>query len=103
MLFLLFLLATGSTWAQTTQGVIAGEVVDATSGDVQRGANVVLTGTALDEEKKTSTDSFGRFLFPSLSPGTYRLEVSLDKYQAQQLDYIELAVAGRLDFTFRLR
>ncbi len=49
------------------------------------------------------TGAAGYFNLPLLSPGFYHLHVEAAGFQPQELEEVELAVAGRLDFIFRLR
>lgn len=68
---LLVLLAPGAVAAQET-GEVAGQVVDAASGEPLPGAHVALRDTDLGQ----ATDTDGRFMFERLSPGTYTLRAS---------------------------
>jgi len=45
----------------------------------------------------------GYFFLPLLSAGTYTIRAQADTYQAQELQQLELAVAGRIQIDFRLR
>src|SRR5258706_39182 len=49
------------------------------------------------------SDSSGYFVFPLLSPGRYKLRIGAASYQPQELHELDLAVASRIDFLFRLR
>jgi len=94
---------TASAFGQTTQGMISGRIVDSISGQPLAQASVQCAGSSSDSGRVARTDSAGYFVVPLLSPGAYRLQVSAAGYQTQELYGIEVRVAGRLDFSFRLR
>jgi hypothetical protein len=93
--------STGS--AQTTQGVIAGEVRDSVSDQPISGAKIAYTHLDSTTSGGGLTGYDGSFLLPLLSPGTYRLEVSATGYQAQEINDLALDVGGKLSLEFRLR
>jgi len=59
--------------AQSKTASITGRVVTSSNGSAVPGARVFL----LNLHKVVATDSVGRFAFPGLKPGTYRIEASL--------------------------
>jgi hypothetical protein len=75
------LLALLSGWAlgQSYLGTITGDVVDP-SGAVVPGAKVVLSEAATNAERTTVTNAEGRYLFPSVSPGSYVIIVSKEGF-----------------------
>jgi hypothetical protein len=89
--------------AQTTQGLIAGRIVNSRSGRPVEHAKVLYTGRDGTIGGEQAADSGGYFTLPLLSPGFYHLRIEADGYQSQELAEVELAVAGRLDFNFLLR
>jgi hypothetical protein len=100
---LVWLFACAALHAQTTQGLISGRVVDSRTGSPLAGASITYTSTAGPIGGTASSDRTGYFILPLLTPGFYRLRVEAGGYQAQEVQQVELAVAGRLDFNFRLR
>lgn len=73
---ILLVFASGA-WAQTSiSGTVGGQVVDQQNAAVP-GADVTLTDTATNIPMKTSTNAEGRYVFPSVPPGTYN--VSFEK------------------------
>lgn len=70
---------TVTAFAQST-GTIVGTVEDS-SGAVVPGASVRVTGTATGLQTSTLTDDAGRFSFPRLPVGTYRLEASREGFR----------------------
>jgi Carboxypeptidase regulatory-like domain len=67
-------------WSQTTSGSISGTVVDPQGGSVPN-ATVKLTNTSTRAGSIASTDGSGRFVFPSLLPSTYTLEVAVQGFK----------------------
>jgi hypothetical protein len=61
-------------WAQLYTASVTGTVVDP-SGATVSGAEVTLVDVDRDTPNKVKTDGAGRYLFRSLSPGNYTLEV----------------------------
>ncbi len=88
---------------QTTQGVISGRLVNSVTGLPVAGASVRFTGNTSTARGQSISDSKGYYALPQLSPGQYRLRVEAMGYQAQEVQEVELAVASRLDLSFRLR
>jgi hypothetical protein len=66
--------------AQITQGRLAGTVTDA-QGAVLPGVTVTVTSPALIGSQSTVTQPDGRYLFPALPSGTYRLTFELSGFQ----------------------
>jgi hypothetical protein len=95
--------AIAAAFGQTTQGMISGRIVDSISGRALARASVQCVGSSSDSGREARTDAAGYFVVPLLSPATYRLQVSAAGYQTQDLYEVEVRVAGRLDFSFRLR
>lgn len=99
----LLTLVAAAARAQTTQGLISGRVVDSRTGGPVAAAEVSYQSTAGSIGGLSRSDRAGYFVLPLLSPGFYRMRVGAPGYQAQELYQVDLPVAGRLDFTFRLR
>src|ERR1022692_3853633 len=85
-LFLALVLAAGlavPAAAQTTSGYISGTVVD-----IQHAAVPNATVTANEDEKKytltTKSDGEGRFVFPQVAPGTYRITVQAPGFKERE-------------------
>lgn len=89
--------------AQTTQGLISGAILNSVTGKPIAGASVTFDSSALSASGAYKTDPNGDFFLPLLSPGTYTIRASATGYQAQQLEQLELRVAGRIQIDFRLR
>src|SRR5271168_156392 len=83
-LLLLTVVNTLPTWAQSgTSSALAGSVADKSGAiipDAQVKAIEVNTGAV----RATQTNADGRFLFSQVNPGTYRIEVHVDRFAAGQ-------------------
>ena len=63
-------------WAQTANtAIVLGTASDA-GGAVVPGATVDLTNTAINETKRTTTNSAGQYVFPNVEPGIYTIKIS---------------------------
>ncbi len=89
--------------AQTTQGLILGRITDANTGDPLAGVTVTCTGETLSGSRTVVSNGTGYYSLTFLSPGTYRMRVTLNAYQAQTIYNIRIGVAARLDLDFALR
>ena len=69
-----------TAFAQMTQGRLIGTVADA-QGAVMPGVTVTATSPALIGAQSTVTEANGKYLFPSLPSGTYRLTFDLSGFQ----------------------
>ncbi|MEX2262570.1 MAG: carboxypeptidase regulatory-like domain-containing protein [Bryobacteraceae bacterium] len=89
--------------AQTTQGLISGRIVNVRSGAPVGGGQVAYYNTGTGTSGVASGDASGNYYLPLLSPGLYRIRVTAEDYQAQEVHELELPVAGRLELNFRMR
>jgi carboxypeptidase family protein/TonB-dependent receptor-like protein len=96
------LLLTANVFAQST-GTITGTVTDAT-GAVVPNATVTVRNQNTGEERTTQTDSAGVYLVPSLSIGTYRVEVKSPGMQTMVANDLptEVGTAVRQDFSLKV-
>jgi len=81
---------TPQTRAQSTAG-LRGTVVDA-QGSVVPDAAVTVRNTQTGVENSSHTDSLGIFEYPTLPPGSYRVEISHPGFQKLSADGLLLAV-----------
>jgi hypothetical protein len=88
---------------QTTQGLISGSVIDSVTGMPIAGASVTYTSETLAAAGTLKSDAAGYYFLPLLSAGTYSVRTTADKYQSQELEQLELPVAGRVQIDFKLR
>jgi hypothetical protein len=93
----------GSLAGQTTQGVISGRLVNSVTGRPITGAIVTYNSDTSTASGQSLSDANGYYSLPLLSPGIYRVRATAVAYQAQEVQELELAVASRIDLSFRLR
>jgi outer membrane receptor protein involved in Fe transport len=88
--------------AQAT-GTMTGRVTDATDG-VLPGAHVTIANEATADSRSTVTNTEGVFLLPLVPPGTYRLRVARDGFNAREVHGVAVPVAGtaRVDVVLAL-
>ena len=91
-----------SAWAQTTQGIIAGQAIDKLSGAPLAKVKITASMPGVEEPPR-ETDERGFYIFPLLSPGVYEIRAERENYQSQVIAEQELPVAGRLEVNFQLR
>jgi hypothetical protein len=89
--------------SQTTQGLIAGSVVNVLDGRPLSTAVIRYTQLESLNSGVAAASADGRFTLPLLPPGTYRIRVDAKGFQAQEVHQLRLYVAGTLDMVFRLR
>ncbi|HXU08676.1 MAG TPA: TonB-dependent receptor [Blastocatellia bacterium] len=75
--------------AQTSmaQQRVTGTVIDRNSGRPVSASKVTLEGDLLQTERTTTTDAKGLFSLSVLSPGSYTLTVSADRFYAERLTF----------------
>jgi len=89
--------------AQTTTATLEGVVTDSSQAIVP-GAKVELTNEGTNIEQVRTSDPRGRYYFPLLPPGSYRLNVTLAGFQEFQRTGIVLQVqqAARVDVALKM-
>lgn len=90
-------------FGQTTQGLISGSIIDSVTGRPIAGASVAYSSTILAATGTLKSDAGGYYFLPLLSAGTYSIRTTADGYQSQELEQLDLPVAGRVQIDFRLR
>ncbi len=98
---LLFCAAPG--FAQTTQGLISGRLLDSVSGRPIGQATVLYSSSLSNLAGASASDETGYYYLPLLSPGFYQIRVNAPGYQSQEVQEMELTVAARIELDFRLR
>src|SRR5438309_4300104 len=88
---------------QTTQGLIAGRLVNSQSGAPIAGAQVAYSNAATGASGVATSDRSGNYFLPLLSPGIYRVRATASGFQSREVQELELPVAARLELEFRLR
>ncbi|WP_263366971.1 TonB-dependent receptor [Edaphobacter bradus] len=82
-MFLFFVLV-GAGLAQTSKGIVAGVVRDA-SGAVISGATVTVTNQDTTETRTTTTASTGAYRVEAINPGTYKIHVDMTGFRAEEI------------------
>ncbi len=100
-LCLSILLATLQLRADVT-GSISGYVRDS-SGAVLAGATVTIVQQATGYTRTVKTDAGGQYSFLALPPGHYRLTATLDRFQREMINDINLNVNDELHFDVSLK
>jgi uncharacterized GH25 family protein len=99
---LVFLLpALGFAQGETTSAII-GEVSDA-SGAAVPGATVTIRNTETGLQRSATTDDSGRFNFPQLKPGTYKVRVEAQGFEPQQNDAVTSSLGQKQAVDFILK
>ena len=91
--FALILLASLATFqpvaAQQTTGTLLGTISDST-GASMAGVTIRVTNLATNIQRDVITDDSGSYRIPSLPAGNYRLRVSKEGFQLQQIESLAL-------------
>lgn len=82
-LFILALALTGSVFGQTTSGSIAGNLTDPNQAAIA-GATVTVSDDAKSFSLSATTDKEGRFVFPTLPPGTYKMTIEAKGFKKSE-------------------
>src|SRR4051812_28497843 len=85
------LLLTGSLFSQNLTS-LSGVASDSTGGVVATVA-VELTNKATDAKRTALTDAQGRYSFPQVTPGSYRLEAKATGFKVAVVDNLALLVS----------
>ena len=92
---LLVLMTAFASFAQTTSGSIAGGVVDQQQAAIT-GATVTIKDEAKGVSQTATSDSQGRFVFPTLSPGNYTLSIEAKGFKKAERTSLELVANDKL-------
>jgi len=92
---------TAVVYGQSTVGRISGTVTDST-GAVVPGASVTIVNPATGFKQEAFTQESGVFVFPSLAPGAYNVEVALEGFSSARQENIVLDAASTRTLQFKL-
>ena len=101
VIFVILLLGTALSFAQTTLGVIAGSVTDS-SGAVVTGAMVSVQRAEGGETKVAKTGPTGDYRVESLTPGTYTVKVTAERFSATELSNVAVNASVTTPVNVRL-
>jgi hypothetical protein len=101
-LVILLGLCTSTAWAQSsTAGTVAGQVVDLQNLAIP-GAGVKIIDTSTNTSFTTLTNNAGRYVFPQVAPGTYRIVFSKQRFAKFQVSAQEVLVGQVLTIDAKL-
>ncbi|MFO7889513.1 MAG: TonB-dependent receptor [bacterium] len=98
MVLLFFLICAGSAQAGQT-GKIAGQVIDAATGEPLPGANIYLEGTSMG----AAADMKGEFYILNIPPGTYTVIATMMGYQQMRMADVRVFVDRTTRVNFELK
>jgi len=101
VVLLIGILIASAAHAQIGQGRLAGTVTDA-QGAVMPGVTVTVTSPALIGAQSTITEANGKFLFPSLPSGTYRVAFELSGFQKVNRENINVVTGQTISADVQL-
>jgi hypothetical protein len=87
LIALLVVLMAGPSFAQTSNGILAGSITDAT-GAVISGATVTASSSSLGVTRTVSTGPTGAYRIEAINPGVYTLTVSKQGFATLAIDQI---------------
>jgi Carboxypeptidase regulatory-like domain len=102
-LFLACILIAQISRAQSTQGVLLGQISDSITSVAVPAAQVDCVNIDTHQTVSVGVDTFGFYAVAGLSPGTYTVTVAARGYQSQQARALDMPVAGRVELNFHLR
>ena len=102
-LFFVSILITQICRAQSTQGVLLGQISDTITSIAVRTARVECVNSETRQAVQVGVDMFGFYAIAGLSPGAYTITVAARGYQSQQARALDMPVAGRVELNFRIR
>ena len=91
------------SWAQTTQGLIGGRLIDSRTGDSIPAAHITYSSATTNAQGSAHIGRNGSYVFPLLSPGIYHIRVESAGYQPQEIYELDLPVSAQLRLDFYLR
>jgi hypothetical protein len=86
LLTIFFTLFANQTVFASDMGILSGKVIDSETGEILRGATIMLTGTKLGGR----TDVKGTYRLKDVPVGTYTIRVSYVGYITKEITDIEL-------------
>ena len=96
------MLMTSHAYAQITQGRISGIVTD-DQGGVLPGVTVTATSPAQIGVRTTVSQADGRYIFPSMPSGTYKLVFELTGFKKIERDNIQVTLGNTVSFDAKLQ
>ncbi len=91
-----------AAWGQLYTGSLSGTVLDPSGAPVS-GAHVTVIGIERSSQAEAHTDGSGRYLFRSIDPGRYSIQVEAVGFDPIRFDGIVVDVSANLSADARLR
>jgi hypothetical protein len=95
-------LCSAPAFAQMTQGRLTGTVTDS-QGAVMPGVTVTVSSPSLIGVQTTVTEANGKYLFPSLPSGTYRVAFDLSGFQKTNRENIQVTTGSTISADVQLQ
>src|SRR5580692_9688012 len=101
-LWLIFSLVANFTWAQSETATVSGQVVDPSGLNIT-GAQVKLVDIDRDTSTSVVTNNTSLYIFPSVRPGRYRMEVTVAGFKVVNVTGLIVNVQDHIEQNFRLQ
>jgi hypothetical protein len=101
LVWLLFSLVANFTWAQSETATVSGQVADPSGLNIT-GAQVKLVDIDRDTSTIATTSNAGLYMFPSVRPGRYRMEVRAPGFKVVDITGLTVNVQDHLEQNFKL-
>ena len=99
---LLFSLVASFAWAQSEAATVSGQIVDPSGLNIT-GAQVKLVDIDRDTSTGATASGSGLYMFPSVRPGRYRMEVKALGFKAVNVTGMIVNVQDHIEQNFRLQ
>ena len=100
-LLVVFSLGANFTWAQSETATVSGQVVDPSGLNIT-GVQVKLVDIDRDTAASVTTNNTGFYMFPSVRPGRYRMEISSVGFRIVNVTGLIVNVQDHLEQNFKL-
>lgn len=100
-LWLVFSLVANFTWAQSETATVSGQVVDPSGLNIT-GAQVKLVDIDRDTSTSATTNNNGLYMFSSVRPGRYRMDVAVAGFKVVNVTGLTVNVQDHLEQNFKL-
>ena len=101
-LWLLFSLIASFAWAQSETATVSGQVVDPSGLNIT-GAHVKLVDIDRDTSTNASTGTTGLYMFPSVRPGRYRMQITVMGFKVVDVTGLIVNVQDHIEQNFHLQ
>jgi len=99
--WLLLSLIANFTWAQSETATVSGQVVDPSGLNVT-GVQVKLVDIDRDNSTSMTTNNTGLYMFPSVKPGRYRMEITAAGFKVVNVTGLIVNVQDHVEQNFKL-